>query len=221
MAARQWVLLVTVSLAGALPAIGHADDWEDFATRDGIVASRRFVEGRELPQLRSIAEVAGTPYEILAVLLDFPAYRKWVPDCAEATTLRRLDAWRSIIHTRTDLPWPVLDREAVIEQEVTFVRAPELVKVYFRAIDAPDVARAPDTVRTSDADGSYTIQALDDGRSRVTYMVYADPGGTLPDWLIKMQSTRNPLGTLASLRDRLEATRGQYREQIAGYPSGN
>jgi hypothetical protein len=39
--------------------------------------------------------------------------------------------------------------------------------------------------------------------------------------LIKMQSTRNPLGTLASLRDRLEATRGQYREQIAGYPSGN
>jgi hypothetical protein len=221
MTASRWVALVAVLLAGTLPAIGLADDWEDFAERDGIVASRRFVEGRTLPQLRSIAAVAGTPYEILAVLLDVPAYREWVPDCAEATILRRLDAWRSIIYTRTDLPWPVQDREAIVEQEVVFVRSPILVKVTFRAIDAPDVARALDTIRTRDADGSYTIEALDDGRSRVTYMVDADPGGTLPDWLIKTQGTRNPLGTLAGLRSRLEATRGQYRGQIARYPRGN
>jgi len=220
MVARPWVLLVTVLLAGALPAAGLADDWEDIATRDGIVASRRFVEGRTLPQLRSIAEVAGTPYEILAVLLDVPAYRNWVPDCAEATTLRRLGTWRSIIYTRTDLPWPVRDREAIIEQEVVFVRSPVLVKVTFRAIDAPDVARAPDTVRTRDADGSYTIEALDDGRSRVTYMVDADPGGILPDWLIKTQSRRNPLETLAGLRRRLEETHGRHGAQIARFPAG-
>ncbi len=208
-------------LVSSPPATGLAGNWEVIAERDGIVASRRFVEGRRLPELRSIGEVPGTPYEILAVLLDVPAYRIWVPDCAEATTLRRTGAWRSIIYTRTDLPWPLLDREAVIEQEVFFVKPPVLLKVTFRAITSPDVPRARGTVRANFADGAYTIEALDERRSRVTYQVDADPGGTLPEWLIRTQSRRNPLDTLSGLRRRLVATRGQYREQIASFPAGD
>lgn len=190
------------------------------AERDGIVVSRRQLEDRRLPELRSQAEVAGTPYEILAVLLDVPGYRRWVPDCAEAKLVRTLGAWRSIVYTRTDLPWPVRDREAVVDQEVTFTRAPVLVTVTFVAIEAPDVPHAVDTVRTSMASGSYIIEAIGERRSRVTYQVNADPAGALPDWLIRMQSRRNPLVTLAGLRRRVEETRGQYDEQIGRYPPG-
>lgn len=207
-------------LAGFLPAASRAADWEVIAERDGIVASRRMVEGRQLPQLRAQGDVEGTPQEVLAVLLDVPGYRQWVPDCAEATTLRQTGAWRSLIYTRTDLPWPVLDREAVIEQQVIFVRAPALLKVVFQAVAAPDIARARGTIRTNFAEGSYTIEALDGNRSRVTYLVDADPGGAIPAWLIRMQSRRNPLETLAGLRQRLQETRGQYGEQIARFPSG-
>jgi hypothetical protein len=196
-------------LAAGLPAASHAGGWEVIADRDGIVVSRRMVEDRPLPQLRGQAEVRGTPDEILAVLLDVPSYREWVPDCAEATTLRKTGAWRSLIYTRTDLPWPVLDREAVIDQEVFFVRAPVLVKVIFQAVAAPQVPRASGTIRTPFAEGSYTIEALDRNRSRVTYLVHADPGGAVPDWLVLLQSTSNPLGTLAGLRRQLEKTRGR------------
>ena len=48
-------------LAGILPAASRAADWEVIAERDGIVASRRMVEGRQLPQLRAQGEVEGTP----------------------------------------------------------------------------------------------------------------------------------------------------------------
>jgi len=206
-------------LAGSLPAAGHAADWTVVAETDGIVVSQRMVDGRRFPQLRAQAEVRGTPDEILAVLLDVPAYRQWVPDCAEATVLRRTGAWRRLIYTRTKLPWPVLDREAIIDQEVFFVRASTLVKVFFQAVPAPEVPRAAGTVRTDFAEGSYTIEALDADRSRVTYLVEADPGGAVPDWLVRMQSRRNPLGTLSGLRRRLEQIRSrQAAQQADGSP---
>ena len=145
----------------ASPVSARASDWEVIAERDGIVVSRRPVEGRALPQLRSVGEVPGTPYEVLAILLDVPAHVYWRPDCVESKTLRRIDTWRSITYTRSDLPWPVSDREAVTENEITFI-GPSKVKVTFASVTVPQVGRARDTVRMTIARGSYAIEAIDD-----------------------------------------------------------
>jgi len=212
------VALALLVLVASLAIPAQAANWETIAERDGITVSRRPVQGRGFPQLRAVGEVPGTPYEILAVLLDVPAHVKWLPDCIESRTLRRLDAWRSIIYTRTDAPWPVSDREAVIENEVIFLDPPRKVKVTFDALPAPDVAHADGTVRMNTVNGYYSIEAIDDRRSLVQYELDADPAGALPAWLVKYQSTRNPFQTIAGLRARLQATRGQYRAQIAKFP---
>ena len=213
---RPWIALLAVGIALALPA--RAADWQVIAERDGIVVSRKSVAGRGFPQLRAVGEVPGTPYEILAVLLDVPAHTKWLPDCVESRTLRHLDAWHHVIYTRTDAPWPVSDREAVIENEVIFLEPPSRLKVTFMALPAPEVARARGTVRMKAVSGYYLIAAIDDRRSLVQYELDADPAGALPAWLVSFQSTRNPMQTLSGLRARLQATRGQYRAQIATFP---
>ena len=221
-----WAVSATGALrAFALLALGatlafptQAATWEVIAEREGIIVSRRQVEGRAFPQLRAVGELPGTPYEILAVLLDVPAHVKWLPDCIESKTLRHVDAWRYIIYTRTDAPWPVSDRESVIENEVIFLEPPRKVKVTFEALPAPEVARARGTVRMKSVNGAYSIEAIDERRSLVQYELDADPAGALPAWLVTYQSTRNPFQTLAGLRARLQATRGQYRAQISRFP---
>ena len=210
--------LIGAVLVGASPSRARASDWEVIADREGIVVSRRLVEGRGFPQLRSAGEVPGTPYEVLSILLDVTAHVDWRPDCVESKTVRKIDTWRSIVYTRTDAPWPVSDREAVIENEVIFIDPPSKLKVTFAAVTAPDVDRRPDTIRMETATGFYAIEAIDEVRSLVHYEVDVDPGGSLPDWLVSMQSTRNPLETLAGLRRRLAETRGQYGAQIARFP---
>lgn len=218
------ILKVCALLAAALLGLpqhpAHAADWEVIAAREGIVVSRRSVPGQSFPELRAVGEVPGTVYEVLAILVDVPAYVEWLPDCLEAKTVRQIDAWRSFIYTRTDVPWPIPDREVVVDNEVIFINPPSKARISFRAVAAPDVGRGPGTVRMEKATGFYAIEAIDESRALVHYEVAADPGGTLPDWLISMQSTRNPFETLAGLRRRLEETRGQYRQQIAQFPAG-
>lgn len=213
-------LLLGLLLQGVLPAPAHASEWEVLVERDGIVASRRLIKGRDFPQLRSVGVVRGTPYEILAVLQDVPAYVEWLPDCVDSRVVRAIDQWRSVIYMRTDAPWPVSDREAVVENRVDFTDPPVKVTVSFATITASDVRRKPGTVRMKLATGSYTIEAIDDTRSRVLYQIDADPGGDLPGWLITLQSRRNPFETIAGLRRQIEKTRGRYPAEIARFPSG-
>lgn len=211
-------VLIGVVLFGSSPGPAGASDWEVIAEREGIVVSRRPIEGRSFPQLRSVGEVPGTPYEVLAILLDVPAHVDWRPDCVESKTVRRIGTWRSIVYTRTGALWPVSDRDVVVENGVDFVDPPSKVKVTFAAVAAPGVEPRRGTVRMTKASGFFTIEAVDERRSVVHYEVDADPGGSLPYWVVSMQSTRNPLETLAGLRRRLEETRGQYDAQIDRFP---
>lgn len=210
--------MLVLLLLAACPAVSQPGTWEVIEERDGIVVSQRPVEDRAFPRVRAVGEVRGTPYEILAILLDVPSHVGWLPDCVASTVLRRLGPWRHVIYMRTDAPWPVADREAVVENEVIFLDPPLKVKVKFDAISAPEIARGRGTVRMKSLSGFYAIEAIDAERSLVHYEIDADPAGSLPAWLVTMQSTRNPLQTLTGLRRRLHETRGQYEAQIDRFP---
>jgi hypothetical protein len=196
----------------------NAGDWEVILDRDGIVVSRRSVEGQDLPQLRAVGEVLGTPYEVLAVLLDVQQYVAWSPDCAEARIVQRLSQWRSRAYTRIHTPWPLADREVVVENDVSFIEPLSRVKVTFRSVAAPEVESRRRVIRMPRVAGSYSIEATGDGRSRVHYELDADPGGHLPALFISLQSSRNPFGTLTGIRRQLERSRGQYEQQIERFP---
>lgn len=215
---NRWIAALATLAALTLTGAAQAADWEVITRKDGIVVSRRAVEGRAFPQLRAVGEVPGTPQEVVAVLLDVPAHVKWFPDCIESRTVRRLDDWRSITYSRNDAPWPVSDREVVVENAVNWSGAPSRILVTFHAVAAPDVPLGKGTVRMQKATGSYTVEDSGGGRSIVRYEVDADPGGSLPAWLVTVQSTRNPQGAIAGLRRRIMATRGRYQDAIARFP---
>lgn len=210
--------LLAAALLCLQPAPAFAADWQVISEREGIVVSRRPAAGRAFPQLRAIGEVPGTPYEVLAILTDVPAYVKWLPDCVESRTVRVVNAWQSIVYMQTDAPWPVANREAVVNNRVDFIDPPSKLRVSFSAISAPEVRRRRGIVRMKLANGFYAVEAIDNVRSRVHYEVDADPSGTLPARLITLQSTRNPYETIAGLRRRLTETRGQYDAEIAAFP---
>lgn len=218
MGAARTALLTAILLASACLQAAGADEWEVILERDGIVVSRRSVEGERLPRLRAVGEVPGTPYEVLAVLLDVPEHVAWRPDCAESRIVRRISHWKSLTYTRIRTPWPLADRDVVVEDEVLFLDPLSRVKVIFQAVAAPDVESGRHVIRMPSVTGSYSIEATQDGRSRVQYELKADPGGSVPDWLVAIQSTSNPFRTLAGLREQLERTRGRYDEEIANFP---
>ena len=206
-------------LVSTILAADDTENWEVIREKDGITVSRFAVEGRGFPILRAVGDVAGTPYEVLAILRDVQAHVHWRPDCVEARTISDIDAAHSIVYTRTNAPWPVSDRDVVLANEITFIDPPHQVRIDFSAVSDTDVPPRQGMVRMPRLQGYYLLESIDGNRSRVTYRLDVDPGGKLPDWLIRKQSVRNPFETIAGLRKRLEQTRGQYEAVIEGFPA--
>lgn len=188
-------------------------DWELITEQQGVKVSRQVVPGRALPILRGEGEVAGTPYEIIAVLRDFPRQTEWVQDCTESRLLKREGEF-TYFYNRTTAPWPVSDRDVVARSKLRVIEAGVEVHSSFEAVSEPIVPERDGVVRMRHLKGQYRIRKMGPASSWVEYELDADPGGSLPGWLVKRTSRERPLRMILGLRARVTATRGQYDAEV-------
>ena len=53
------------------------------------------------------------------------------------------------------------------------------------------------------------MEMLGQNSTRVTYQIDSDPGGWLPNWIIKLASKKIPLKTLINLRKQIKRLKSQ------------
>jgi hypothetical protein len=68
--------------------------------------------------------------------------------------------------------------------------------------------------------GHWTLSPLNGGRAtQAEYQVHADPGGSLPGWIVNMVSKEIPFQTIASLREQVKRRHyPEYEKWIMSTP---
>ena len=124
-----------------------------------------------------------------------------------------------IVYNVTNAPWPVSDRDVLVESEATYDKASRTVTIDMKSIESPDVPKVNGLVRMPRLIGKFTLRSVNDKVTHVTYEIDADPGGMLPHWLVRMASKDIPYITLTNLRDRVKvmAANGTYKEAVKLY----
>ena len=208
-----WVAWVFVAVAvGAVPTAALAGGWKVVHQEAGVTVSQKEIEGRDLPIFRGATVINADIYELLGVLQDVANHPLWMHRCKEAQVLERYGEFHVLHYNRTDAPWPVSDRDTVLESKIDVSPEKATVTVRFKATKSPLRGEVADVVRMLRLRGYYKLTALSGTRTRVEYQVDADPGGSLPVWVVKMASQDMPVNTLTNLRARVRETNGMYRE---------
>lgn len=200
------------SVALLLCSAAHAAGWEVITKEDGITVSKKETPGKALPTFRGTGVVKASLYEILAVLDDTSRNPDWMHNCHSAKLLEQVDEVTRIIYNRTEAPWPVSDRDVVLRSKATWNVEKRTVMVRFVSISSPMMGEVEDVVRMPKLAGFYKLTAIDWDTTRVTYQVDADPGGSLPDWVVSAVQNDIPLHTLKKLRGQVKKMRGKYPE---------
>jgi ribosome-associated toxin RatA of RatAB toxin-antitoxin module len=135
-------------------------------------------------------EVFATPAEVLAVVADFKAYPEWVAGIEEVEVLDR-------------------DRQGRGTQVAFRLRTPLGDQAYTLAYDyQPDDAGVSWTYvegTLDDLAGAYTLEAADDGTTRVTYRLEVALSVPLPG-LVKRQAAKQIVrSALSDLKRRVES----------------
>ncbi len=213
---NRWrtALLAALLLALPLPA-GAEETWTHDATDQGVEVSTRTEAGRNLPIFRGVGTIDAGVFEILAVMDDIAHYTEWMSDCSGARIVKQINEFERIEYNRIAAPWPVSDRDTTLRSWVEASARKKDVWARFESVTVPEAGPVSGVVRMPRLAGFYHLEPIDAGHTKVTYQVDADPGGLLPDWLVKLTSRKLPIQTLVGLRRQVTKTRGQHEAFLA------
>lgn len=191
-------LALCLLLTGALEAGG----WKEIDREGGVIVWQKEVPDRSLPIFRGQTTIKAPIYRVLAILSDFDRHCQWMHGCKQARLVKQYDDLHRLSYNRTDAPWPVTDRDVALDSQVVLQPEKNTVLIKFQGVSSPLLPPSQDAVRMTRLRGYYMLTALGANSTRVQYQVDADPGGSLPDWLVRSASQDIPHNTLTNLRKR-------------------
>ena len=180
--------------------------WELKKDEDGIqVFTRRAAKGN-IKELRVVCELDATKAQLINTLENIGDYNSWVYSNKKSTILKMITPQNIIYYTQSHLPWPIRDRDLVVELNIT--ATPDVLNVQAKSL--PDyMPKDANYIRVPYSLATWKVTQAPDNKLKVDYTFSIDPGGNIPTWLVNATLTIGPYNSFAKLREILKAQKGQ------------
>lgn len=205
--------LLFMSLLGGIPLSSEANsEWSKVSSDNGVTIFSKMQSDRVIPLLRAIGEVEGSLFHVMAVILDNERSPEWVPNCIESHKIKDLDHGGALVYSVTNSPWPVSDRDSIVETHREIIQKGSEYKISMQA--RPNVIPlVKGRVRVPYSEIYFLLKKVDDKTTKVEYGFDVDPGGLLPDWLIRSTIDNTLKATIRGLEAQVARTKGIYKSQ--------
>jgi hypothetical protein len=198
--------------------------WRLDSSSDGITLYTGSVPEVRLVPLKAVMTIPGTIEEVALVLEDIARRGDWISNFGQSVMLERTNDYDQTEYLRVDLPWPAEDRSAVVRVRVTVGEDHRHAMIAAESVESPLADRLPKLVRAQVHASTFQMTQLE-GRVQVVALVFIDPCGSLPKWIVNYFSRRGARATLAGLRH--QVARKLYspsqitamRRRIEAYPA--
>ncbi len=208
------LLIITLSLCLIHPEPSPAGDgWKEVINKNGIRVFTRPLEDSGIDEFRAVAIIETEIDVMKRVMEDIPAQPQWYADCSYARVVKKTGTRELIFYAVYNAPWPVTDRDIVIETKIDIDPGNRGFTINMKAMDTQLVPVKSDRVRIRKMKGVWTIRKTGKRRIRVTYNLTVDPGGSLPDWLANRTSRESPYKSLLNLRKMVKLGKYQKKEK--------
>lgn len=195
-----------------LPAVFvQADEnWSLARDRDGIRVWTRDIPGYPIRGFKAVVTVKSTLSGLINLIMDTGSADQWIYRTRRIDVLKQDDVQGSfLIQVETDFPWPLTDRDVVIEGLITQDEKTGSVTVQSHSVALPAYPPREDFVRMPDMNGNWVFRPVGQGMVEVTMSGRADPGGRIPSGVINLIIHETPWRTLQGLRELIANPRYQ------------
>lgn len=205
---RTGLLFSVIGLFLSFPMQAE-NNWVLIRDSNGIQVFNRDVEGSEIKELKTTSVLEASLDVVFEVMFDVPAGTQWMSNCIESKILTDVQVFtvtengyyaKKILYTAIGAPFPVLNRECIIETEMTGDVKNRSIIINFHAVPDSTLPVRKGYIRLTDLSGSWSFLAIDDTHTGVVYQSKQNPGGSLPSFLINYVNKDVPYKTIIGLR---------------------
>lgn len=202
------IVIVCLSLIGMIimPARCAAEpEWHLYRNQEGIQLYSRPLPDSDFLELKAVTIMETRIETVGMVLREVSAYPQWMPGCKRLDVVERFDENNMVVHYVRKMPWPLTDRDLVLNVRTQIDWDVGAFTVMMVPIHDPRVPPQPGLTRMKNMVGQWFVKYVDREHTRVTYIFTADPAVPLPVSIINDDMQDVPYQTLrgmsAILRD--------------------
>ncbi len=174
--------------------------WELKKMESGIAVYTRLAENSKFKELKSVFQVKTSLSSFVALLTDFESYPQWVYRCGKSKTIKKISAQEFMHYQTVMAPWPVDNRDVVIQ--IKLAQDPITKVVTQKASAIADSLPALDShVRIKTFNAQWTLTPNKNGILDVEYHLMVDPGGNIPAWLVNLAVIDGPFDTELKMKE--------------------
>jgi hypothetical protein len=194
LAFRMFALL----LVGTAVAVAADAQWRPEKDESGIRIESRAVDGWEIREMRGTATFKGSVDSLVAVINDPAAAPQLNEFVEQSKVVQRDSASRYQVYTLTKMPWPLKDRDVLMQREIRRDAQTGVVTITDAATQGA-VAEQKGLVRITRSHNRWTFTPKADGSVQIELQMLSDPAGPIPSSLINSMSVSTPFQTITQL----------------------
>lgn len=192
---------ILLTICCPAPVIAQDTNWKLAKSSNGVEVYTRDRADDDLREFKAVTVVEEGMAEVQKLLEDVEHYYSWQDNCQKSQIIERLDEYTIIGRYTSETPWPFNDRDVVLKMTKRQNSGDE---VEYLIENAPDAyPKQDDFERIPRAGGKWKLKSLGDGKCEVLYQFYADPGGNVPNWLVKMFIVQGPYNSFVRMKELL------------------
>lgn len=181
----------------------HSQDWNLEKDRNGVKVYTRKVSNSIFKEYRASVDVKTTFKKVIEMLYETKSREIWLYNTPVIEEVQKTDS-TLCIYNRVDAPWPVSDRDNITCFYSIISRA-DYAKIGMRLMKShPSFPEDDDVVRIQQLEGFWEITDLKNGYIRLVQQCLADPGGSLPAWLVNSSVVDSPFFSMNAIKNYLE-----------------
>jgi len=190
------IFSITLSFAAA------QGKWELKKDDNGIAVYTRKAAVGNIKELRVVCELETSKAQLIAALRDIGNYNAWVYSNKKSMVIKTIDQDNIIYYTQSHLPWPIKDRDLIIELSIN--PTPQILNIQAKSL--PDLLPKNDKfIRVPYSLAVWKVTQGINNKLKVDYTFSLDPGGSIPAWLVNATMAIGPYNSFMKLRELLKA----------------
>lgn len=185
----DWVLFLLLVII-PFNCFAEENEWELRKNKNGIKVYTKEREDTHIYMYKVVTRFAANPEKIYRQVIDFRENLKYMElvDSLKFLVHKKDKRYRNYMHF--DMPWPVKNREMVMEMNVRFT--PDGIYLESSNISG-NLEKKKETIPIKDFREKWKIEkSINGAGSRITVTGWINPGGAIPVWVVNLFSARTP-----------------------------
>jgi uncharacterized membrane protein len=178
-------------------------DWVLVKDKSDIkIYSCKFKES-DIKQIKANTNVDASITDLATLLMDVNAFPEWMPNIKSTEVLNRVSENEIYYYTEIKIPWPFSNRDNIMHIKLHKDTITKIESISIEGI--PDyIPERPGMVRIQKSNGMWEFTPNENGSTDILLKYLADPGGSVPAWIVNFFVADVPYKTLIRLKETIK-----------------